>query len=151
MMISWAIAGRSRIVRAARAGPRWGPLDEFVRQHKRGWQKEPRQKPWRCVAHLVSYLVRVVEGLAQGAADFSADMKLTAGEVKSFEKNRKAGRTIGQLKNAATMLDGFHAAQSILRHKLLHALKKVDVFSVLSRHQLEQLHDAMLGACKSAA
>ena len=118
-------------------------LDEFVRANKHGWGHEPRQRSNRCVAHFIAYITRIVEGIGHGAEGFRADMKLTLAEVSHFEQRRRAGLTISQLMTSSADVDGTHAARAVLRHHVLHALKKVDVFSVLTRPQLETLLAAM--------
>lgn len=119
-------------------------LDDFIAARKVGWQREPRQKVHRCVSHLMSYLVRVIESNAGGRA--TIDMKLTAEEVDDFDKRRRKGTTLSQLSNASALLDGIHAAASICRARLLHALQRVDIFCTMSQSQLEALRDAMIDA-----
>ena len=54
-------------------------------QHAQYWDTESRAQPtWRALAHLVSFIIRVVETGAQlGRGD---DMKLTEHEVEAFRK-----------------------------------------------------------------
>ena len=57
----------------------------FLEEHAQYWNTEHRSQPiWRALTHLISYLVRVVEGGAQlGKGE---DMKLTEREVAAFRK-----------------------------------------------------------------
>ena len=119
-------------------------LQEFIASRKVGWQREPRQKVHRCVSHLLSYLVRVIESNAGKRA--VSDMRLTEDEVEDFDQQRRKGASLSQLANASALLDGIQAAASICRARLLTALRNVGIFSVMSDRQLETLRDAMIDA-----
>jgi CRP-like cAMP-binding protein len=117
-------------------------LEAFVQKHKVGWQNEPRQQVHVCVGHLASYIVRVVEATSTGVKD----RKLIEDEVTEFEKVRGRGDDLGLLSNAASLLDGIRAAESIVRTELLKSLTKVEIFSGLDMEALAKLRDAMVDA-----
>lgn len=122
-------------------------LEDFISERKVGWQREPRQKVHRCVSHLCSYLVRVMEtNQSATKGEAARDMMLTEEEVDDFERKRRKGGTLSQLTNSATLLDGICAAASICRTRLLFALRKVEIFGDMSSSQLETLRDAMVDA-----
>ena len=119
-------------------------LDSFVLRRKVGWQGQPRQQVHRCVHHLISYLIRVIETSAGPLTVH--DLRLTEDEVSSFEDRMRRGGTLGILQNGAALLDGVHAAASIVRTSLLLALRKVPIFTELSDDQIEALRDSMVEA-----
>ena len=61
----------------------------FVAEHAAAWDEEPRQPIERCVDHLVSWVVRVVEEAMYGVGGCIAggkDLRLTDKEVATFRR-----------------------------------------------------------------
>ena len=52
-------------------------FQRYVSKQKTGWSREPRQAVQRCIAHLMSYLVRVFEGNTSRVKHGKADMVLS--------------------------------------------------------------------------
>ncbi len=129
---------------AMRADPKL--LARFIEQHKMGWQREPRQATSRCVAHLISYIVHTVEEslLAQEQRVAKEDHELTHEEVTRFEKMRRQGLMLSQLKRTTALLDGVQAAHSLARMRRLQALYIIDLFARLDAQDIEELCDAMV-------
>lgn len=125
---------------AARGKP---SLEQFVAARKGNWQSEPRQRVWRCVAHLIAYVLRTVEGNATHAA---RDRALSESEVEEFAERRAKGFALLEMPSASTLLDGIHAASSMVRVQLLTALREVNIFSGFTIEQLVRVRDAMSDA-----
>ena len=60
----------------------------FVAEHRAAWDEEPRQPIERCVDHLISWVVRVVEDALYGEVSGHAaqDMILYTKEVAAFRR-----------------------------------------------------------------
>lgn len=58
--------------------------EQFILNHAQYWDEEPRQPIWRCVEHLITYIIRTIEAAAISSG--GEDMKLTDREVKGFKK-----------------------------------------------------------------
>ena len=119
-----------------------GEMSSFVAERKTGWQSQPRQHVSRCVHHLVSILTRTILSDV-GHGEVHVRNGVTLEDAENFESRRKQGRTLHHVQAAGSMLDGIRAAQSIIRARLLTALQKVEIFSVLSVEQIETLCGAM--------
>ena len=129
-------------------------LDKWISQHKVGWRSEPRQHVGRCVTHLVSVLVRTVKhdvrefDAAARAGTSSADGRSAVSETEAakFEQRRRSGRTLSHVQSSASLLDGVRASASIVRGRLLTALRKVELFRSLSAAHMEALCKVMVDA-----
>ena len=63
--------------------------ERFVAEHAAAWDEEPRQPIERCVDHLISWVVRVVEEAVYGAGGCISggkDLRLTDKEVATFRR-----------------------------------------------------------------
>ena len=63
--------------------------ERFVAAHAAAWDEEPRQPIERCVDHLISWVIRVVEGALYGVSGCvfgGEDMRLTEKEVAAFRR-----------------------------------------------------------------
>lgn len=63
--------------------------ERFVAEHAAAWDEEPRQPIERCVDHLISWVIRVVEGAVYGVSGCvfgGEDMRLTEKEVAAFRR-----------------------------------------------------------------
>ena len=113
---------------------------------KVGWRAQPRQHISRCVHHLVSLLVRTVKHDVSGGstdAPRASRAPVDEGEVGQFEVRRRRGRCLSYVQSKASLLDGIRAAASIVRGRLLGALRKVEIFNDLADEQLDVLCSAM--------
>jgi CRP-like cAMP-binding protein len=119
---------------------------QFIRERRTGWQREPRQRVWRCTDHLVTYLIRVIEFNTSRGEHGKYDARVSAAEAAEFLDRRKKGRSLSQLSSETSRMDGIKAAMAIVRQRLLEALHRVDVFSALTPDQLELLRDSMAEA-----
>ena len=63
--------------------------ERFAAEHAAAWDEEPRQPIERCVDHLISWVIRVVEGALYGVSGCvfgGEDMRLTEKEVAAFRR-----------------------------------------------------------------
>ena len=91
-------------------------MQSFVATQKTGWQTEPKQRVSRCVAHVISIMVRTVEeNLAMQQRKVNSDHKLSEQEVSGFEVMRRQGQCLSQMTGAAALLDGIRAAAEVVR------------------------------------
>eukprot|EP00966_Prymnesium_polylepis_P016025 370017-Prymnesium_polylepis.1 len=86
-------------------------IEMFLRQRQQKWNREPRQRIWRAVDHLINYLVYRVEMNAQGSVH---DLEITAGEMSSYFAARKSGRkristVMSQLSNKNAFAESFQS------------------------------------------
>ena len=117
----------------------------MVERRKQDWTQEPKQGVARCLEHLLSYVVRVIELSVVS----NSDSVVQDAEVRRFVAGRgKSNRLSHRLFSKSTRLSAmdeshFAAAVEEARAKLLGGLRKVSVFSELSEAQLELLADSM--------
>ena len=64
-------------------------LERFVLARRREWWQPPTQRPWRCLDHLLSFVVRQIEGATSRALFGTADLVASEGEVDQFESRRR--------------------------------------------------------------
>lgn len=119
----------------------------FIKARRQVWYKEPRQRVWRCVEHLCSYLVRIVEGnsAAKGAgASDEVDSRVSQNEAQNFFKARRKGVHLRSTIPSDTT--DILAALARVRERVLQSLRNVKLFSGLTPEQIEQLGDEMTEA-----
>jgi hypothetical protein len=119
-------------------------IEMFLRQRQQKWNREPRQRIWRAVDHLINYLVYRVEMNAQGSVH---DLEITAGEMSSYFAARKSGRkristVMSQLSNKNAFAESFQSVK-----EKLHALMRgINIFSTLEDRQIDSLLEHMSNA-----
>ena len=121
-------------------------LHEFIVSHKVGWQGQPRQPSGRCVAHLISLLIRTaVPNRKISDKILDKDRQLTEADVSKHAARRQTGAHGGhdQVQTRAGLLDGVRASASIVRARLLSVLRCIDIFDGLGDDQFEALARAM--------
>eukprot|EP00966_Prymnesium_polylepis_P051689 1196770-Prymnesium_polylepis.1 len=66
-------------------------LKAFLSHRTQQWNREPRQKIWRCVDHVCKYMAYMIEENARGG---TKDLEITYEEMRSFFLQRKRGARI---------------------------------------------------------
>jgi hypothetical protein len=120
-----------------------GELAAFVEARRVGWMHEPRQLAHRCVAHLLSLVVRTVERNTSRSMYGKSNRLVCKGEAAEFAARRAKGRALSLVTGRAGLLDGIRAAASLVRERLLAALRSVKLLHALQDAQLHALADAM--------
>ena len=119
-------------------------MNEFVTANKTGWHREPRQRVWDCVGHLMAYILRTVEDSTSRVMHGPADFLIDDEEAAEFFERRKGGAIVAPSASSSAMMDGVAASRAFVRRKLLAVLQTVDTFKGLSEAQLVALRDAMV-------
>ena len=118
----------------------------FVDTRRVAWLHEPRQAVHRCVAHLLSLIVRTVERNISRSTSGGANMIIDCEEAQQFAARRQQGKELTSIVGRAGLLDSIRAAASIVRARLLEALQHVDILQGLDSERLSLLADAMADA-----
>ena len=122
---------------------------QFLKERKGRWDREPRQRIWRCVDHLVALVAHTVESnvtIKKHCGEVEeADGSISVAEARQFMQRRRSG---AELKRRASenMSSDFVKAMEIVKQKLEACLRQVPIFSALSPQQLGVLRDAMVEA-----
>ena len=114
----------------------------FLRERAQSFGSEPRQSVWRCVEHLISLFVNVIEGATSRRQHGKKEQQISAQEARDFMSKRHAGCRITKRRSATA-----HWLAGKLAHaheRLLDSLGRVGIFRALSASQLELLRDTMV-------
>ena len=119
----------------------------FVQERKVVWHREPRQKVWRCLDHLMQYVVRLVESHTSRESHGRADMLISDSEAAQFAARRHRGMELGPVVGApAGSARNLKEAAKAVHVRLLGALRKVRIFRGMGEPQLAKLRDCMVEA-----
>ena len=119
---------------------------QFVEMHRQDWKHEPKQSIWRCVSHLLSYIVRTVE--ANQVRDHAQkDLTVTRLEASDFAEYFTVGHGQHRRRSLETSLvihsEELMAQMGEIRQTLLGALATVKVFANFTESERSQLLNAM--------
>ena len=84
-------------------------LKAFLTHRSQQWNREPRQKIWRCVDHVCKYMAYMVEENARGG---TKDLEISYEEMRSFFMQRKRGARIKSVLTSR-LTDGTFAASLV--------------------------------------
>ena len=118
-------------------------LKAFVDARRVAWLHEPRQAVHRCVAHLLSLIMRTVERNTSRVSHGKANMIVDSGEIFDFARFRSEGFELNRVAGRAGLLDSIRAAASVVRTRLVEALREVEILAGLDEERLATLADAM--------
>mmetsp|Transcript_1620 Transcript_1620/g.4844 ORF Transcript_1620/g.4844 Transcript_1620/m.4844 type:complete len:1055 (+) Transcript_1620:77-3241(+) len=123
-------------------------LDDFIAERRQPWWKEPSQRVWRCLEHLLTYIVRVIElDVSVGGRGNEVNLTVEASEIAEFERRRRKNSERHMVDNCAKQLaTSLVEGEARVREKLLMGLRAVDIFSALNEEQLVTLRDGMMHA-----
>ena len=125
-------------------------MHEFIQRRKRPWYNEPAQNAGRCVAHLLSLVVRLIETNTRGTKDEA----VSKDEARTFAAlGAGASRSEGlvlQLSSGRHELGAFRTAMSQVEEQLLHTLSQVPIFGRLTEQQLVAVRDSSTRAGSNA-
>lgn len=69
-------------------------ITRFVEARRVGWAHEPRQLVWRCVAHLLSLIVRSIEETTSRASHGALDEKVSKASCASPSSSHPSHPTL---------------------------------------------------------
>jgi hypothetical protein len=127
-----------------------GVFDDFMNERRQDWAREPPQEAWRCVDHLVMFLIREVETMVGGEDGANHNLIISKEEanslVKMTTKGEKQKRTLHRM--TTRKLDvSITAAAAAVKLKVMNTLWKVGIFKGIKDEELESLRDAMSHVC----
>jgi len=98
-------------------------FETFLEQRGQSWNREPRQRIWRCLDHVCNYIAFIVEtNLNQQSGK---DMSITRQEASAFLKRTKKGiKTKGEIESSLEER-GFASSFEELRDKIIQRLQMV--------------------------
>lgn len=112
------------------------------------WRLEhPRQKIWRCVHHLLTYIECVIISTTRqtdSATDAATRPTVERKDVSSFLKQRQSGAPL-VLTNTMSA-PSFRNVLMAARRRLIGALRSVALFQSLTDEQIETMHETMCDA-----
>jgi CRP-like cAMP-binding protein len=125
-----------------------GGLEGFVHERKVEWHAEPRQHASRCVSHLISLLVRVVQHditmtHRQSVAAMLASRQLSEDDVIKFVKRRQHHHLLHTGVSKAGLIENIKASSNVAQKRLFNVMRTVEVFDALSDEQIETLCTTM--------
>ena len=122
-------------------------LAHFVEERRAHWSEAPKQAPWRCVDHLLAYIVRVVElNLSGGERDIN-DGVVSAEEAEAFAERRIKGKelNIGR-RGGAVSSESIAEKLATVQARVQAAIRAVRAFDRMSDRQLAVLANNMRSA-----
>ena len=123
----------------------------FLKDRRGRWDREPRQRIWRCVDHLMSLITQTIESnvhITRGGVVEAADNQISAAEARQFMQKRRGGTNLTRRVSVSMskhQLDFLEFMKQV-REKLEESLIKVPIFSHMSKPQIGLLRDAMTEA-----
>lgn len=105
----------------------------FIKRKRQRWDREPRQRVWRCVDHVCHYLVRIVEvdvhlGGKSHASDI--DARVSEKEAAHFFMRRQDRQKLES--QAAIDATDFADGLARVRERVRDAMNRVKLFAGLS-------------------
>lgn len=120
-------------------------LRGFMEQRAQAWNREPRQRIWRCLDHLLTYMAFVVE--YNSGCDAGKDLSVSSLEASQMLRRSLTGRrTQGAMKSTLAG-SAFASSFATLHEKLVSLLRRVSLFETLRPDQIEMLVQQMADAC----
>ena len=118
----------------------------FMQERRGSLWTEPRQQPWRCIDHLLTFIARIVEDNVAGHG--VRDGEISEVEVRRFAMQRQAGSSLviggsESFREEKREWGSVGDAMRQARERVLNALRSVDAFASLSDPMIHKLRDLM--------